>query len=135
MTCRCRSRQPALMTCITLFGLAAITGCGPAPSREDLYGSYLAVAKNSSETLILRPDGTFRQIYVDMGGNIVDHSGTWSYDPTGPDVTLKNVYIHHWSSAISPEKTAWGLPVKSTRRGLWLGHDEGVWFRRMGRTP
>jgi hypothetical protein len=63
-----------------LIGLSLV-GCGKRPGAENLPGTYIADYGYATDILLVRADGTFKQI-VNIKGNSTPRitNGTWEYE-------------------------------------------------------
>ena len=72
-----RSRSPrccvaAVATCLCLICF----GCRP-PTQAEVVGTYTRSYRGVSDTLLLNPDGTFRQNVIYTNGGTWSTSGSW----------------------------------------------------------
>ena len=106
----------------------AMSSCTRTPhTRDQLIGSYVAKVGTTSDSMVLKSDGTFDEtLQLTTGKSLVNH-GTWTL-LDGDSVDLKHAFA--LSSAFppssTPETNGWVVPVH------WdpteFGADEYVWF-------
>ena len=73
-----------------------MSGCERAPSRAKVIGFYSGRFGSTSETVHLRPDGTFLQIVIPDSGSSVTNTGFWKLDYKQVELTG-----HFWKIARS----------------------------------
>ncbi len=84
-------RRSGMLACTLLA--AALIGCKPA-EVSPVYGTYLADYPAASESLTLKPDGTFVQsVTLHPHGRPVTTAGRWRFDPATAFVIFGSGYI------------------------------------------
>ncbi|HUY19006.1 MAG TPA: hypothetical protein VMV15_07250 [Candidatus Binataceae bacterium] len=85
-------KRAALMLVCALLA-AALVGCKP-PEVSPVYGSYIADYAAATETLTLKPDGTFVQsVTLRPHGKPVTSTGHWHFDQPTAFVIFDSGYI------------------------------------------
>lgn len=111
--------------CVVL--LCLLTGCFMSPiSKEELYGSYLAVSSLGSETLVLRKDGTFLQVLVLASGSVSEKRGKWKFAPaegiSGCTVVLDSTLSFYLLDGVSlAAEGAFGLRPFRSMGKIYIG--------------
>jgi len=63
-----------------ILAVILLAGCELAPSRKDIVGTYSGTLNGATETLVLRPDGTFSQDLTLPSGQKTNAIGFWSLE-------------------------------------------------------
>ena len=63
---------------IIILTTLLLTGCGCAPSRKEVVGTFSGSLKGATERLVLRSDGTFSQDLTLPSGKKTNAVGSWS---------------------------------------------------------
>jgi len=79
---------------IFLALITVVVGCAATTPASKLPGRYTASYDVASETIYLRPDGTFTQsISLQSGGKTLQAQGQWSYDSYLDSVVFDEHYL------------------------------------------
>jgi hypothetical protein len=121
------------------FLLFFLLGACTAPSTDSLVGRYEAKLDYGTETLWLRPNGTYEQnLTVAATGEAIAHSGQWKYDQSNASLTISDPLQFddnfgrlnpHFRIPVSGD---WKLDVRGGASSIALAwnDDLGVEFRR-----
>jgi hypothetical protein len=127
-----------------------ISGCGPGDrpsdpvSRRDMVGVYHGKWEPypgrvlGRETLTLRRDGTYEQVFVSSGGRACKNAGKWSLERNtgGPMLFLENAgqYLDPWHDklAAKPSYVNTWIGVAKHGRRMWLLFDDdlGLYYEK-----
>src|SRR6185369_7070182 len=101
---------------IYLSILIVCFGCGKSALNESrLIGSYYVKFPHGIETLLLKDDKTFVQIYTRIeNGQSQTNTGIWNFDSKFKDVILSGAVLYdnrQGQANTNLEKTVWDLPA------------------------
>ncbi|MCE5200577.1 MAG: hypothetical protein ABFD54_09960 [Armatimonadota bacterium] len=131
-----------IMGTISIISLCC--GCGPSylPSqsvtKRDLVGSYYVRYEPyrgrylGHETLTLRSNGTYQQIFVTSCGRVSKNTGTWrlEQDYNEPNLWLEHAgqYLNEWHDQLATHPQYEGMSAPVNRRGnrIWITVDDDM---------
>lgn len=103
--------------------ISACVGCASRIGTSDLAGTYHIIYSPygkpvAEETLVLRPDGTYQQMFRAGTGPVRKSKGTWSFTSCNGQLRLDDFRRHVlWGHQIVPNPSPVGLVVSVSRRG------------------
>jgi hypothetical protein len=124
-----------LIVISALSSLVALFGCSKKVERSQVLGEYEVEHQNGVETIELRSNGTYTQIFKRKDGTEATVTDTWDFEPYNgePKVALHN-FSAHFSQ--SPEKgadvTLLGIEKDWGRIRLYLSYDRDDYYSRDG---
>ena len=130
-----------LLHLVASIGLMAIvSGCVLHPDQEEIIGIYIAEYGFGTDSLTLKPDGSYTQeIKVKGRPELLRASGTWKYDQTKSRINFSDLYLipnpytDEWDEKTSTNRGWASLPVARYffTRKLRFGPDEGHPFNKI----
>jgi hypothetical protein len=75
-----RTRNILADCAVGLLLLGLLSGCSKAPSSKSVPGTYQGSYAKGVETVNIKPDGTFDQIFFRNGSLVYSNSGSWRID-------------------------------------------------------
>lgn len=135
------------MTRMLFAGLALsmglpLSGCIRKAAEAEIPGTYIADYGFAKETLQLNGNREFDQVIKVMpSGPVASAHGTWRFDQGDSDIYFSNEFLvvaDGFGKLIPnfdhPERKAISiLPVRHSLRGLQIGLDPGVPYRKQGK--
>jgi len=120
-----------------------LSGCGRAPSKAEVPGTYLADYDFATDTLVIKADGRFTQtVTLRATGKVVTASGAWSFDLQDHYIGLDGMLVvSDYANKLVPDfdKRRDYLvhePVERWFGRLQIGSDPGVpYYRQAGAIP
>jgi len=120
-----------------------LSGCGRAPSKAEVPGTYLADYGFATDTLTLKGDGRFTEtVRVRATGRVVAASGPWSFDPQDHRIGLDGMMIvADYAGRPVPgfDKTGQGITSMAVER--WFGrlqlggYPDVPYYKQAGEPP
>ena len=111
--------------------VALVTSCSK-PTASEVPGQYQAKRGYGIETLHLRPDGTYDQVFMSAGTNRTN-SGRWKFDAERPSVCLYDALMFDdgFGRQVSLiETSAWSLRVEKFAGEITLPFGESESFKK-----
>jgi len=140
----------------TMVALAAwiaisIAGCGPFDrpsgpvSRGDAIGTYRVRYEPyrgvylGKETLVLRPDTTYEQIFTPATGRVARNTGTWTFSQAsaGPEIYLDGLmhYLDESYDHLAKPPKRLGMFTGVAKHGkhvsILINDDLGLWYEKV----
>ncbi len=108
-------RRLFVMVCL----FCIITGCGRNLTRAQLVGTYRAEYSYGTETLILKPDRTYEQLFKYNKGKSLKNAGKWEYSRQEYRLILTDALIvdDFDKPAVRLERMDWILGVHRSLSG------------------
>lgn len=146
-----RMTSKTLTTVMVMVICGILCGCGPAWAprgnlkRGDLIGTYRVTYNQyygmylGKETLVLKPDSTFEQTFIEPHGKTRHNNGTWKWAPDPSegyslelDGLAKNLNDEYDKVAVKPIKTNISDAPRSHGRHIWITIDEdlGIYYEK-----
>lgn len=142
-------KRHTLLLSISLLG-SLVCGCGPSdtPSEpvtgKQMIGSYTLKWEPSrgacfgTETLKLKSNQTYQQIFVTTGGKIYRNNGTWALQQNYGDMeiylTHAGQYSDEWHNRLAAhpqyEDTSFGVFKHGRNISLMVDEDLGLYYRK-----
>ena len=123
-----------------LVACAFLLHCAP-PTVEELAGTYFVDLGFAEEQLTLDESGAYKQrIVVSETGDVVVHSGTWTYEKYGltrmvslaDPLLVQSLSGQFRPNYAEPVDGTWGLLIKRfPRLRLAVSEDLGLYFERL----
>jgi len=120
-----------LMVIAVLSSLVTLFACSKKVERSQVLGDYEAKHQNGVETIELRSNGTYTQLFKRKDGTEAKVTDTWDFEPYNgePKVALHNFSAHFPQS---PEKgadvTLLGIEKDWGRVRLYLSYDRNDYY-------
>jgi hypothetical protein len=126
--------QMKSLSALSLLGLTLLLGAGCRVKVGELPGTYKVRYQHGSETLLLRNDGTFRQVYIPLNdGASMTNSGTWQFDKSDRAIVLRDVIqFDQWGQqGNSAERIVWRIRIaRFGKLSLIIDEDVGLEYEK-----